>query len=458
MQACPYDALYLDHDTHTAAKCNYCAHRVDVGLEPACVNVCPTHAIISGDMNDPDTEISQLLAREEVTVRKAAKGTEPRLFYIEADEASLQPTSTEPSTDYMSSSQASGVGHYARYAQNRMSQADPEQMLIQLTEVLDGKQLSREQVASDGLVPKVGDQKKLRQKVRDVIKENTQRVYDTPAKGIAWGWEVSAYVWTKSIAAGAFIVPFAALSVLGLPVPGSIQWLGVIISLVFLAVTGVLLVKDLGRPGRFLYVLLRPQWTSWLVKGAYCLALYGLFLSLWVAVELLDIRFLWIALPFLGMALAGLTAVYTAFLFAQAKGRDFWQSPILALHMLNHAIMAGASVFCLASLAMEEGVLWMATVRMTLLVAILLNVLTMTLELSTLHSTDDAQKTVGLIVRGPLSQRFWIGAVFIGNLTPLCLAGWGGAFPLAVAGIVTLIGLYITEDIWIRAPQMIPLS
>ncbi|MCA9310218.1 MAG: 4Fe-4S dicluster domain-containing protein, partial [Phycisphaerales bacterium] len=49
MQACPYDAIYIDPETHTAAKCHYCAHRVDVGLEPACVVVCPEHAIIAGD-------------------------------------------------------------------------------------------------------------------------------------------------------------------------------------------------------------------------------------------------------------------------------------------------------------------------------------------------------------------------------------------------------------------------
>ena len=35
MQACPYDALYIHPDSHTAAKCNYCAHRTEVGLEPA---------------------------------------------------------------------------------------------------------------------------------------------------------------------------------------------------------------------------------------------------------------------------------------------------------------------------------------------------------------------------------------------------------------------------------------
>ena len=64
MQACPYDALYIDPENNTAAKCNYCAHRVEVGREPACVTVCPEHAIIAGDMHNPDTEISQLLASE----------------------------------------------------------------------------------------------------------------------------------------------------------------------------------------------------------------------------------------------------------------------------------------------------------------------------------------------------------------------------------------------------------
>ena len=61
--ACPYDAIYIDPETNTAAKCHYCSHRTDRGLEPACVVVCPTHAIISGDMDDPESEISQVLDR-----------------------------------------------------------------------------------------------------------------------------------------------------------------------------------------------------------------------------------------------------------------------------------------------------------------------------------------------------------------------------------------------------------
>ena len=76
MQACPYDALYIDPDTHTAAKCNYCAHRIDIGLEPACVNVCPEEAIISGDMDNPESGISKLLARQQTenAVRTLCQG------------------------------------------------------------------------------------------------------------------------------------------------------------------------------------------------------------------------------------------------------------------------------------------------------------------------------------------------------------------------------------------------
>ena len=58
MQACPYDSIYIDPNTSTAAKCNFCTHRLEIGLQPSCVAVCPEQAIIAGDMNDPTSEIS----------------------------------------------------------------------------------------------------------------------------------------------------------------------------------------------------------------------------------------------------------------------------------------------------------------------------------------------------------------------------------------------------------------
>ena len=52
---------------HTAAKCNFCAHRVDAGLKPSCEIVCPTQAIISEDLDDPDSEVRRLLDTEAAT-------------------------------------------------------------------------------------------------------------------------------------------------------------------------------------------------------------------------------------------------------------------------------------------------------------------------------------------------------------------------------------------------------
>ncbi len=85
IQGCPYDALYIDPDSHTAAKCNFCAHRVEVGLEPPCAVVCPEHAIVAGDLDDPASEITGLVRMQKVTVRKPEKGTQPKVFYIDGD-------------------------------------------------------------------------------------------------------------------------------------------------------------------------------------------------------------------------------------------------------------------------------------------------------------------------------------------------------------------------------------
>src|SRR6202162_3239441 len=80
MQACPYDAIYIDEDSHTAAKCNFCAHRVDQGLEAACVVVCPTRSIWVGDLDDEATGISRLLASHPTSVRAPEQNTGPNVF------------------------------------------------------------------------------------------------------------------------------------------------------------------------------------------------------------------------------------------------------------------------------------------------------------------------------------------------------------------------------------------
>src|SRR5690606_7002944 len=64
-------------------------------------------------------------------------------------------------------------------------------------------------------------------------------------------------------------------------------WASVGIALAFLIATTVLLVMDLDQPNRFLYVIMRPQWKSWLVRGGYALSIFGGFVTLWGIINLI---------------------------------------------------------------------------------------------------------------------------------------------------------------------------
>ena len=84
VQACPYDARFLNHETQTADKCTFCEHRLEVGLLPACVESCVGGARVIGDINDEDSTVSQLLNEhgKGIKVLKPGMATVPHVFYI----------------------------------------------------------------------------------------------------------------------------------------------------------------------------------------------------------------------------------------------------------------------------------------------------------------------------------------------------------------------------------------
>lgn len=81
VQACPYGSRFLNPDTNSADKCNWCYHRIMRAERPACVEACPTGARVFGRLDDPNSEISKRLATIPTAVLKAHLGTHPKTKY-----------------------------------------------------------------------------------------------------------------------------------------------------------------------------------------------------------------------------------------------------------------------------------------------------------------------------------------------------------------------------------------
>ena len=87
IQACPYGCRFLNPETKTAEKCTLCYHRITRGLQPACVEVCPTQARIFGDLKNPveNDPLQEFIRKNKVFSLKPNLGTEPRVLYANID-------------------------------------------------------------------------------------------------------------------------------------------------------------------------------------------------------------------------------------------------------------------------------------------------------------------------------------------------------------------------------------
>jgi Fe-S-cluster-containing dehydrogenase component/formate-dependent nitrite reductase membrane component NrfD len=427
MQACPYDAIYIDPDTRTAAKCHYCAHRTELGLEPACVVVCPEHAILAGDLDDPNSEIARVRARHPVQVRKPEQGTRPKTYYIEGHASSLVPLAAIQLPDLLWAERPSGGDWRGPI------HVEPGSMAAAL---MQGK--ARETYA--------------------------------PGHRIPWHWPVPAYLVTKAIGAGVFIVSAIGLAFGWLPAAPTFTTIAAFVSLVFIGLTTLLLVADLDRPERFWTILIRPQWRSWLAKGAFILIAFSVVAGLyWLAYVLGQPRLArWLAWP--GVVLAVLAAIYTAFLFGQSEGRDLWQTKVLPAHLLVQAVQAGAAALLILHVSLglsarDDSLYWLL---LTFAVSLIVNLVLTASEHAARHSTPEATAAAQLMHRGPYAAWYWGGALG-GLVLPLILiAGFVSWAPglasleaqlavlpvfVATAAGLSLAGLFAYEWAFVMAPQ-----
>ncbi|MHB9002047.1 MAG: 4Fe-4S dicluster domain-containing protein [Thermoanaerobaculia bacterium] len=402
--ACPYDAIFINPEDHSAEKCNFCAHRLEVGLEPACVVVCPTEAILIGNLHDASSKVARYVNRDVVAVRRPEKETKPKLFYKGAHQATLDPLAAK----------RPGGGIFMWSEQPAQSSHT----------VLGGHPYGPNNMAAAMLA------------------------YDMPHRA-PWGLPVTAYVWTKAIAAGSYLVA-SSLLLLGQIDPACAfwRWTSPLISAVFLAITLLLLVGELEHPERFYLVLTRPQWRSWLARGGVILTAFAAILGIHLLMSFLGSgppAFVAI----LGVLLSIAAGTYTAWLFAQAKARDLWQSSLLPpLHFVA-SVAAGAAALTIAAAFLASDlaplmarILGVATAAHLLLIAA---------EVLIPHPTAHGKLASREMVRGKFGFAFGAGVV-------MQLIG-AAAFPFgAIAALFVLAGLFFYERAHVGAGQSVPLA
>jgi Fe-S-cluster-containing dehydrogenase component len=81
VQACPYGCRYIHPEKKVADKCTLCYHRLQKGLAPACMEICPTGARIYGDLHDKDGVMVKFLKEHDCQVLKPHMNTGSKLYY-----------------------------------------------------------------------------------------------------------------------------------------------------------------------------------------------------------------------------------------------------------------------------------------------------------------------------------------------------------------------------------------
>ena len=411
MAACPYDQLFIDPNTRTAEKCNFCANRVENKLEPACVSVCPTECRIFGDLDDPSSAVADIVQREAFMVRKPEKGTGPKVFYLGADEAAMRP-------------EIAARPFLFREGQVKLrplGSPDPDP-------------------ATPG-APRVD--------------------YDVPHEQ-AWGFDLVLYLITKGISTGAMLLA-AIFWLLGDRTP-LIGVAAPIVSVIFSAFTAFVLVIDLERPERFYYILTRPNWTSWLARGAFLLTAHAGIATLWVALYLAGFVNVLVWLAPVAILAAFAATVYTGFLFAQGLARDLWQGPHNTIDLAIQAVAEGSAAILLTALVAGGDPLTLRALGLVLAFSALAHLLLLVFEhLLSPSPTLNHELAVRAVRYGAYRRLFWLGALGLGGVAPLVIVSvaWLVGFPLlllVLAAVVALAGSVAWQHVWVDAGQSVPNS
>ncbi|MCH9740059.1 MAG: polysulfide reductase NrfD [Epsilonproteobacteria bacterium] len=300
---------------------------------------------------------------------------------------------------------------------------------------------------------------------------------DVALPGIIWGWMITLNMWAKSIGTGVILVGAFLLYRHKKDEMPNLRWMMPLISFIALNVFLFFTLIDLHQPLRMINIFIHPHWSSAITVGAWMATIFTGMITLMMLISLLDAfpdcrRHCDVAkkvraksdlyekiFPF-AVVLAVPVTLYTAVIMAESSARELWQAPTELVQMLMAAFMVGSAILILIS---DK---WSAEARKDLALVLAISVFFSFLmymgEYFFSFKSAEAEVTLTYVhAGGAYNIQFWI-AMVLGFIAPFFIAMGSlkeeNRTMMKFAAVTTLIGLYLAKDVWLKIPQLLPLS
>ena len=300
---------------------------------------------------------------------------------------------------------------------------------------------------------------------------------DVALPGIIWGWMITLNMWAKSIGTGVILVGAFLLYRHKKEEMPNLRWTMPLISFVFLNIFLLFTLVDLHQPYRMINIFLHPHWTSAITVGAWMASLFTGLITVMMLIGGLDafpqfarhseaakkVRgisdFYEKVFPYV-VFLAIPVTTYTAIIMAQSSARELWQAPTEIMQMIWAALMVGSAALILVSDAWSKEA--RKDLALIIAVATFFSFMMYMGEYFFSYKSAEAEATLAYVHSGgSYNVEFWFGMV-LGFIIPFFLAVSHmkneNKTLLRFAAILALIGLYLVKDVWLKIPQMLPLS
>jgi formate-dependent nitrite reductase membrane component NrfD len=301
---------------------------------------------------------------------------------------------------------------------------------------------------------------------------------DVALPGIIWGWMITLNMWAKSIGTGVILVGAFLLYRHKKEEMPNLRWMMPLIAFIALNVFLLFTLVDLHQPYRMINIFLHPHWTSAITVGAWMASLFTGLITLMLLIGIGDAH---PGVPFKGCKLTAMgrsispvyekifpfvvflaipVTLYTAIIMAESSARELWQAPTEVMQMMWAAFMAGSAALILVSGNWSKEA--RKDLALVLAIATFFSFMMYMGEYFFSFKSAEAEATLAYVHSGgEYNVEFWFG-MGLGFIIPFFLAMSNmksdNKTLLRFAAILALVGLYMAKDVWLKIPQMLPLS